>query len=210
MVRYLSEIIKMEQSSVELIKLTTPFFQIIVTVILIPLIRKGYESRRTFFSLPLHKKMDAIAYLKRHQSSDSRLEKAKHKILMGGYRLFNDVELSKGIIEFYYDNEEKNARFCKTVLSERSYISFENGVIKASKKKYHINFMIYIITALLFVNYHYVDSTTVIYNAQIPAEPVIILAIILYSYLSLLVLYRYLCIQLNKKRFCNFLRQVDR
>lgn len=200
----------MEQSSVELIKLTTPFFQIIVTVILIPLIRKGYESRRTFFSLPLHKKMDAIAYLKRHQSSDSRLEKSKHKILMGGYRLFNDVELSKGIIEFYYDNEEKNARFCKAVLSERSYISFENGVIKASKKKYHINFMIYIITALLFVNYHYVDSTTVIYNAQIPVEPVIILAIILYSYLSLLVLYRYLCIQLNKKRFCNFLRQVDR
>lgn len=79
MVRYLSEIIKMEQSSVELIKLTTPFFQIIVTVILIPLIKKGYESRRTFFSLPLQKKMDAIAYLKRHQSSDSRLEKAKHK-----------------------------------------------------------------------------------------------------------------------------------
>ncbi|MDD1291458.1 hypothetical protein, partial [Klebsiella pneumoniae] len=62
----------MEQSSVELIKLTTPFFQIIVTVILIPLIKKGYESRSTFFSLPLQKKMDAIAYLKRHQSSDSR------------------------------------------------------------------------------------------------------------------------------------------
>ncbi|AIX85487.1 TPA: hypothetical protein MI603_16400 [Klebsiella pneumoniae] len=151
--------------------------------------------------------MDAIAYLKRHQSSDSRLEKAKHKIIMGGYRLFNDVELSTGIIEFYCENEEKNARFCKAVLSERSYITFENGVIKASKKKYHINFMIYIITALLFVNYHYVDSTTVIYNAQLPAEPFIILAIILYSYLSLLVLYRYLCIQLNKKRFCNFLRQ---
>ena len=93
MVRYLSEIIKMEQSSVELIKLTTPFFQIIVTVILIPLIKKGYESRRTFFSLPLQKKMDAIAYLKRHQSSDSRLEKAKHKIIMGGYRLFNEREL---------------------------------------------------------------------------------------------------------------------
>lgn len=200
----------MEQSSIELIKLTTPFFQIIVTVILIPLIKKGYESRRTFFSLPLQKKMDAIAYLKRHQSSDSRLEKAKHKILMGGYRLFNDVELSKGIIEFYYENEEKNARFCKAVLSERSYVSFENGVIKASKKKYHINLMIYIITGLLFVNYHYVDSTTVIYNAQLPAEPVIILAIILYSYLSLLVLYRYLCIQLNKKRFCNFLRQEYR
>ncbi|MEV9626131.1 hypothetical protein AB0220_20225 [Klebsiella pneumoniae] len=197
----------MEQSSVELIKLTTPFFQIIVTVILIPLIKKGYESRRTFFSLPLQKKMDAIVYLKRHQSSDSRLEKAKHKIIMGGYRLFNDVELSTGIIEFYCENEEKNARFCKAVLSERSYITFENGVIKASKKKYHINFMIYIITALLFVNYHYVDSTTVIYNAQLPAEPFIILAIILYSYLSLLVLYRYLCIQLNKKRFCNFLRQ---
>ncbi|MFQ8139240.1 hypothetical protein ACKGMA_24180 [Klebsiella pneumoniae] len=197
----------MEQSSVELIKLTTPFFQIIVTVILIPLIKKGYESRRTFFSLPLQKKMDAIAYLKRHQSSDSRLEKAKHKIIMGGYRLFNDVELSTGIIEFYCENEEKNARFCKAVLSERSYITFENGVIKASKKKYYINFMIYIITALLFVNYHYVDSTTVIYNAQLPAEPFIILAIILYSYLSLLVLYRYLCIQLNKIGFCNFLRQ---
>ncbi|HDG8849400.1 TPA: hypothetical protein PFV63_002603, partial [Klebsiella pneumoniae] len=120
----------MEQSSVELIKLTTPFFQIIVTVILIPLIKKGYESRRTFFSLPLQKKMDAIAYLKRHQSSDSRLEKAKHKIIMGGYRLFNDVELSTGIIEFYCENEEKNARFCKAVLSERSYITFENGVIK--------------------------------------------------------------------------------
>lgn len=56
MVRYLSEIIKMEQSSVELIKLTTPFFQIIVTVILIPLIKKGYESRRTFFLFLYRKK----------------------------------------------------------------------------------------------------------------------------------------------------------
>lgn len=53
MVRYLSEIIKMELSIIESIKLAAPFFQIIVTVILIPLIKKGYESRRTFFSLPL-------------------------------------------------------------------------------------------------------------------------------------------------------------
>lgn len=49
MVRYLSEIIKMEQSSVELIKLTTPFFQIIVTVILIPLIKKDMNREEHFF-----------------------------------------------------------------------------------------------------------------------------------------------------------------
>ncbi len=111
------------------------------------------------------------------------------------------------LLNFTVRMRKKTPGFVKQSLVRESYITFENGVIKASKKKYHINFMIYIITALLFVNYHYVDSTTVIYNAQLPAEPFIILAIILYSYLSLLVLYRYLCIQLNKKRFCNFLRQ---
>lgn len=63
MVRYLSEIIKMEQSSVELIKLTTPFFQIIVTVILIPLIKKDMNREEHFFSSSTEK-MDAIAYLK--------------------------------------------------------------------------------------------------------------------------------------------------
>lgn len=34
---------------------------------------------------------------------------------MGGYRLFNDVELSTGIIEFYCENEEKR-RFVKQSL----------------------------------------------------------------------------------------------
>lgn len=197
----------MEQSSIELLKLATPYFQIIITVILIPLIRKRYESQRTFFSLPVQKKIEAIAYLKRQQSSTGKLEKAKHNIIMGGYRLFSDVELSKGVIEFYYDNEERNARFCKALLSERYYFSFENGVIKSSKQKYHINIMLYLITALLFVNIHFVTSTTVIYNVHLPAEPAIILAAFIYSCLSLIVLYRYLCIKLNKKRFYNFICQ---
>lgn len=207
MVRYLSEIIKMELSIVESIKLAAPFFQIIVTVILIPLIKKGYESRRTFFSLPLQKKMDAIAYLKRHQPSDNRLEKAKHKIIMGGYRLSNDVNFSRKIIEFYYDNEEENARFCKVLLSERYYYCHENSVIKARKIKYHINIMIYIITVLLYVNLFYVKSSTIIYNAHLPAEPVIIIATGIYSYLSWKVLRGHLSVQLNKKRFYNFVHQ---
>ncbi|EPY5209398.1 hypothetical protein VSR89_15735 [Klebsiella pneumoniae] len=197
----------MELSIVESIKLAAPFFQIIVTVILIPLIQKGYESRRTFFSLPLQKKMDAIAYLKSHQPSDNKLEKAKHKIIMGGYRLSNDVNFSRKIIEYYYDNEETNARFCKAILSERYYYCFENGVIKTRKIKYHVNIMIYIITILLYINLFYVKSSTVIYNAHFPAEPVIIIATGIYSYLSWRILRGYLSIRLNKKRFYNFLRQ---
>lgn len=35
---------------------------------------------------------------------------------MGGYRLFNDVELSTGIIEFYCENEEKTPGFVKQSL----------------------------------------------------------------------------------------------
>lgn len=73
-------------------------------------------NREEHFFSSSTEKMDAIAYLKRHQSSDSRLEKAKHKIIMGGYRLFNDVELSTGIIEFYCENEEKTPGFVKQSL----------------------------------------------------------------------------------------------
>lgn len=66
-------------------------------------------NREEHFFLFLYRKNGRYSLFKRHQSSDSRLEKAKHKIIMGGYRLFNDVELSTGIIEFYCENEEKNA-----------------------------------------------------------------------------------------------------
>lgn len=200
----------MELSIIESIKLAAPFFSILVTAILIPLLKKGYESRKTFFSLPPQKKLAAIAYLKRHQASDSKLEKAKHKIIMREYRLFTDAILSKNIIEFYYDNEEKNARFCKAILSERHYYIFDGGVMKVSKIKHQINIIIFIITALLWFNVFLVNTDSVIYTVHLPAKPVIISASVLYSILSVVVLYKYLCIQLNKKRFCNFLRQEYR
>lgn len=135
------------------------------------------------------------------------MEKAKHKIIMGGYRLSNDVNFSRKILECYYDNEETNARFCKSILSERSYYFFESGVIKTKKIKYHVNGMIYIITILLYINIFYVKSSAVIYNVHLPAEPVIIIATGIYSYLSWKVLCGYLSTQLNKKKFYNFLRQ---
>lgn len=126
---------------------------------------------------------------------------------MGGYRLSNDVNFSRKIIEYYYDNEERNARFCKVILSERYYYCFENGVITTRKIKYHVNFMIYIITILLYINLFYVKSSTVIYNAHLPAEPVVIIATGIYSYLSWKILRGYFSIQLNKEMFYNFLRQ---
>ncbi len=106
------------------------------------------------------------------------------------------------LLNFTVRMRKKTPGFVKQSLV-RSYITFENnGVIKASKKKYHINFMIYIITALLFVNYHYVDSTTVIYNAQLPAEPFYYIS---YNFcIATCHCWFYidtLCIQLNKKDF---------
>lgn len=67
--------------------------------------------------------------------------------------------------------------------------------------------MIYIITILLYINIFYVKSSAVIYNVHLPAEPVIIKATGIYSYLSWKVLCGYLSTQLNKKKFYNFLRQ---
>lgn len=71
---------------------------------------------------------------------------------MREYRLFTDAILSKNIIAFYYDNEEKNASFCKAILSERHYYIFDGGVMKVSKIKHQINIIIFIITALLWFN----------------------------------------------------------
>lgn len=129
---------------------------------------------------------------------------------MREYRLFTDAILSKNIIEFYYDNEEENARFCKVILSERHYYSFERGVMKVSKIKHQINIVIFIITVLLWFNVILVNTDSVIYTIHLPAKPVIISVSVIYSFLSLVALCKYLCIQLNKKRFCNFLRQEYR
>lgn len=114
--------------------------------------QKRIWIKKDIFFSSAPKKLAAIAYLKRHQTADSKLEKAKHKIIMREYRLFTDAILSKNIIAFYYDNEEKNASFCKAILSERHYYIFDGGVMKVSKIKHQINIIIFIITALLWFN----------------------------------------------------------
>lgn len=82
--------------------------------------------------------------------------------------------------------------------------------MKVSKIKHQINIIIFIITALLWFNVFLVNTDSVIYIVHLPAKPVIISASVLYSALSVVVLCKYLCIELNKKRFYNFLRQEYR
>jgi len=79
--------------------------------------------------------------------------------------------------------------------------------MKVSKIKHQINIVIFIITVLLWFNVILVNTDSVIYTIHLPAKPVIISVSFIYSFLSLVALCKYLCIQLNKKSFCNFLRQ---
>lgn len=113
----------------EIFKVTTPFIILIISALVIPLLKRGNESRKTFFELPADVKTEAIDYLLKYKETNQPMKTLSHKIKMEGYKLDEDVKFSTKVIKFYYHDRSKNARFCRNVLKARGMYSVNEAKI---------------------------------------------------------------------------------
>lgn len=113
----------------EIFKISTPFIILIISALIIPLLKRGNELRKTFFELPAGVKTEAIDYLLNYEETNQPMKTLSHKIKMEGYKLDKDVKFSTKVIKFYYHDRSKNARFCRNILKARGMYSVNEAKI---------------------------------------------------------------------------------
>ncbi|EPN3521443.1 hypothetical protein ACTW1T_000277 [Cronobacter sakazakii] len=119
----------MKEDLIELLRMTTPFILLVINIICVPWLKKRYYSWLTFFSLPTNQQIDAIDYLQVTKTPSSSMENLKHKIKMHGFKLHEDVFLSKCIIRLYYENKSKNGYLAKNLIRARGMYSVKDDML---------------------------------------------------------------------------------
>jgi len=188
----------------DIFKAATPFIILMITALVIPILKRGNELRKTFFELPTGVKIEAIDYILAYKHTQHPLKSLSHKIKMEGYKLDKDVDFSSKVIKFYYSNRSKNSRFCRNLLKSRGMYSVDK--VKIAFKPVMLFFLV-IFSVLAFVQFilafrFYNPNVTGIINA-IPSVSLVIGGVV-YAGVVLLITYQCIIIGFSKKRFNEF------
>jgi len=190
--------------SSDIFKAATPFIILLITALVIPLLKRGNESRKTFFELPTGVKIEAIDYILAYKHTAHPLKSLSHQIKMEGYKLDNEVDFSSKVIKFYYNNRSKNARFCRNLLKARGMYSVDKARIAFKSSMFACLIMFYgLAFAQVFFGYKlYNPNATGIINA-IPSYS-LVLGGVAYACVVLLITYQCIVIGVSKRRFNKF------
>lgn len=121
-------------NGIEYLKLFSPFILLFITLIVVPLVKRKYDSWKTFFELPTNKKVDALEYLSNPELGTNALKALTHKIKMRDYRLHEDLDLSRKIVSYYYEAGGKNVRFSRCLLKGQGLYKSVKGNISINSK----------------------------------------------------------------------------
>lgn len=188
----------------EIFKISTPFIILIISALVIPLLKRGSELRKTFFELPAAVKTEAIDYILNYKETSQPMKTVSHKIKMEGYKLDKDVRFSRKVIEFYYQDRSKNARFCRNVLKARGVYSVNEAKI-AFRPSMYLGLLIFSLAGAFQVWFGHK-----IYN---PDAPGIVNAIpsyslvaggVVYACVLFYIIIQCIIIKVSKKRFNDF------
>ena len=188
----------------EIFKISTPFIILIISALVIPLMKRGNELRKTFFELSAGVKTEAIDYLLNYKETNQPLKTLSHKIKMEGYKLDKDVKFSTKIIKFYYHNRSKNARFCRNVLKARGTYSVNEAKISFRPAMY-LGLLIFSLAAafqIWFGHKIYNPDATGIVDA-LPSFSLIAGGVVYACVVSYIII-QCIVIQVSKKRFNDF------
>jgi len=188
----------------EIFKISTPFIILIISVLFIPLLKRGNELRKTFFELSAGVKTEAIDYLLNYKDTNQPLKTLSHKIKMEGYKLDKDVKFSTKIIKFYYHDRSKNARFCRNVLKARGMYSVNEAKISFRPAMY-LGLLFFSLAAafqIWFGHKIYNPDATGIVDA-LPSFSLVAGGIV-YACIVFYIIIQCIVIKVSKKRFNDF------
>jgi len=188
----------------EIFKISTPFIILIISALVIPLLKRGNELRKTFFELSAGVKNEAIDYLLNYKETNQPLKTLSHKIKMEGYKLDKDVKFSTKIIKFYYHDRSKNARFCRNVLKARGMYSVNEAKISFRPAMY-LSLLIFSLIAafqIWFGHKIYNPDSTGIVDA-LPSFSLVAGGVVYACVVSYIII-QCIVIKVSKKRFNDF------
>lgn len=188
----------------EIFKISTPFIILIISALVIPLLKRGNELRKTFFELSAGVKTEAIDYLLNYKETNQPLKTLSHKIKMEGYKLDKDVKFSTKIIKFYYYDRSKNARFCRNLLKARGMYSVNEAKISFRPAMY-LGLLIFSLAAafqIWFGHKIYNPDATGIVDA-LPSFSLVAGGVV-YACVVSYVIIQCIVIKVSKKRFNDF------
>lgn len=198
----------MEMPTTDTIKTLTTIITPLLTLIIIPLVKKVTSIKKTFFSLSTEKKIEAIDYILTYSSSENSLKKLKHEIKMGDFKLHSSINLSIKIIRFYADDYFNNIGLAKTLLLAKGIYIYRDDKIKIRKA----TLLVPLIFAALSVFMIY--SSVTLFNSKDGITSNLISAYVLlscglaYLFFTLLFLHSFSTIIWNKKRFNDFSSKI--
>ncbi len=195
----------MDKGYTEWFKILSPFITFVISVILIPLMKKFYSSYVSFFSLPTSKKIEAIEYINRYKKSSNTLEKLKHKIIISDYKLHEDTDFSKWVINFYYEDINKNSYFSKSLLRAKGLYVIVNKRITVNIRNTFFVIAFWLLTFFIYYVTYYFSSGLGNGIANAVFTITLIVSAIFYTCMMLIVSSRFISIILNKKRFNEYL-----
>ncbi|MFT4270840.1 MAG: hypothetical protein QM578_07510 [Pantoea sp.] len=198
----------MQMPTTETIKTLTTIITPLLTLIIIPLVKKIASIKKTFFSLPTEKKIEAIDYILTYSSSENPLKKLKHEIKMGDFKLHSNINLSIKIIRFYADDYFNNIGLAKTLLLAKGIYIYRDDKIKIRKA----TLLVPLIFAALSVFMLY--SSVILFNSKDGITSNLISAYVLlscglaYLFFTLLFLHSFSTIIWNKRKFNKFSSKI--
>lgn len=196
----------MDKGYIEFFKILSPFIILTISVILIPLMKKFYSSYVSFFSLPTSKKIEGIEYINGYKKRSCTLEKLKHKIIINDYKLHEDTNFSKWVINFYYEDINKNGYFSKSLLRAKGLYVITNNSINVNIKNTLFAVVFWLLTfCLYYLSYYFSPGlNNGLTNAVLAIS--LIVSTLFYTCIMLIISRRFISIISNKKRFNEYLR----
>ncbi|EOC1472602.1 hypothetical protein ACM915_000457 [Cronobacter turicensis] len=119
----------MKELITETLKTFAPYILLVINLLVVPLLKRGYNSLLTFFSLPAGQQIEAIDYLQSAKIPTGSMGGLKHKIKMIGFKLHEDIDLSKCIIRLYYENRSKNSYLAKNLLRAKGMYAIKDNAL---------------------------------------------------------------------------------
>ncbi|EPC4528181.1 hypothetical protein ACRZWG_004926 [Escherichia coli] len=196
----------MDKGYIEWVKILSPFITFAISVILIPLMKKFYSSYISFFSLPTIKKIEAIEYINGYEKSSNTLEKLKHKIIINDYKLHEDTDFSRWVINFYYEDINKNSYFSKSLLRTKGLYMIVNKRIRINIRNVLFAMAFWLLTFFIYYVAYYFSPGLENGMANAVFTITLIVSAVFYTCMMLIVSSRFISIILNKKRFNEYLR----